>query len=240
MNSKGLHALWRRLINIALPGVCQLCSARADGMLCQACERDFPAHRPPSCAICDVPLTGGDVCADCLRSPPSFDRALAGLRFEAPVNSLIHQLKHAHGCHWVASLCAPLLARVRETYGEALPGHIVAVPIHWRRRIWRGYNQSALLASHLSRELTIPCANWIKKRHRTTPQRELKREQRLQNLRGSFVCQKRLNGGHIAVVDDVLTTGATAECVAHALKDAGADRVDIWSVARTPKPLGDW
>jgi len=224
------------LINSLLPGVCQLCTAHCDGILCAACERSFPVNQFPSCAICDLPLNGAaPYCAECLDSRPAYQRALSGLRYEAPVDSLITEFKQAYGLHWVQVLCAPLLQKISRTYCDTMPTLLVPVPIHWRRRLSRGYNQSALLTDYLSRKLAIPPLHCLRKIRHTEFQKNLKRKQRMINLNDSFSCDGGVAAAHVAIIDDVLTTGATAECIANTLKQAGATRVDVWTIARTPK-----
>ncbi len=192
----------------------------------------LPINGGPRCTVCDVPTPDQAVfCGDCLTKPPSFDRVITGWRYETPVSSLIQRLKEQHEHFWIITLSEQLILRIDE-----LPDLIVPTPIHWSRRITRGFNQSQLLARHLSFRLKRPARAVLTKRTRTVAQKSLSRTKRLKNLKSSFECKGDIRGKHIALVDDVVTTGATAEVLARLLKNHGAARVDIWALARTPSP----
>ncbi len=220
------------LVRQWFPAVCHLCSAQADGSLCDDCIDILPRNNGPHCTVCDLP-TSYDVtlCGDCLTKPPSFDRVISGWCYEPPVSGLIQRLKEQHEHFWVNTLSEQLIQRIEE-----LPDLIVPTPIHWSRRITRGFNQSQLIAQTLSRRLNRPSLALLTKHTRTVAQKSLNRRKRLQNLKSSFACKGHVRGKHIALVDDVVTTGATAEVLARLLKDHGASRVDIWALARTPSP----
>ncbi len=115
------------------------------------------------------------------------------------------------------------------------PDLIVPVPLHWRRRFIRGFNQSQWLANYLGRQLNISVDNKLLMRIRNTPpQQQLRRKQRQKNLKGAFQVKRPVEGQHIALIDDVVTTGSTVSELSRLLKKAGASRVDIWCLARTP------
>ncbi len=223
------------LIDHSFPAVCHLCSAQAHGSLCHDCVNTLPRNDGPRCSLCDVPTAHQALCCgDCLTKPPSFDRIMTSWRYEPPVSHLIQGLKDRHEHFWIPTLAEPLINRI-----DALPDLIVPTPIHWSRRIRRGFNQSQLLAAHLSRHLKCPARSILVKHTRTVAQKNLNRKKRLQNLKSSFTCKESVQGKHIALVDDVVTTGATAEILARILKAHGASKVDIWALARTPAPVHD-
>ncbi|MGL5335760.1 MAG: ComF family protein, partial [Enterovibrio sp.] len=133
------------------------------------------------------------------------------------------------GQFWLAKPLAKMLAK--EIIAPA--PQLLAVPMHWQRRITRGFNHSQLLATHLAAELQVSCANHLLQRTRATqPQQQLDRQQRMTNLKNAFSmtghCAK-----HVAIVDDVVTTGATVKAICHELKLAGAEKIDIYCLART-------
>ncbi|CDZ94672.1 ComF family protein [Pseudomonas saudiphocaensis] len=223
---------------------CLLCDERCDPehSLCGACEADLP-WLGPQCTVCALPLhAGGLICGQCLKRPPAFDQVVAPWRFDFPIDSLINRFKHQS--RWpFGRLLAELLARhmqhLFDDAGLPRPSALLPVPLARKRLRQRGFNQARMLADWLSPELRIPVRNELLQRTLDTPaQQQLDAAGRRRNLRQAFALpdKKPLHDQHLAIIDDVLTTGATAEALARLLKRAGAARVDIYCLARTPKP----
>lgn len=239
---------WARLkagLDLVLPPRCFGCGARvqAQGLLCGACWRGLTFLGEPCCRVCgypfDVPLAGQMVCGSCLRRLPRFDRARAVLRYDDASRRLVLALKHGDRSDGMAQF-GRWLARA----GEGLLADadaIVPVPLH-RWRLWRRrYNQSALLAHALSRATGVPAGVTVLVRRRAThSQGGLSRSERVRNVAGAFAVPDRhrpaVRHARIVLVDDVLTTGATAEACAAALKRAGAARVDLVALTRVVQP----
>lgn len=224
-----------RWLERLLPRHCVLCGQPGDGaLLCAPCHAELP--RPgPSCRACALPLppTSGDLCGHCLRSPPGWDQAVAALDYRFPADRLVCRLKFNRDLCAGALLGSELLDAVRRS-GQDLPAAIVPVPLHRVRHFARTFNQAELLARRLGRALDIPVHGHLLQRSRATrAQSGLDAEGRRRNVRGAFrVAQPGWAIGHLALVDDVLTTGVTlAEC-SRALKRAGATRVSVWVAAR--------
>lgn len=217
------------------PGTCLLCGdpTRRTLDLCAGCERDLPLLGD-HCRICSLPLpTAGIICGGCLRSPPAFSRALVPFRYEPPLNRLIHRFKHS-GDLASGRVLGHLLSQHLNTSLTQRPTSIVPVPLHWGRTGRRGFNQSLELANHLSQALGIPCASRLATRIKPTPaQQLLDRGARRRNLRGAFAVRENVDGQSFAIVDDVVTTGSTADSLATALRKAGAANVQLWALART-------
>jgi ComF family protein len=222
---------------------CQLCDERCEvgQSLCGPCEAELPwlgGH----CAICALPLPAiGTICGQCLKRPPAFDQVAAPWRFAFPVDSLITRFKHQ--ARWpLGRLLAEQLARyLQHRFDEGLPRPtlLLPVPLARKRLRQRGFNQAQMLADWLSPTLTIPVQPELLQRIQDTPsQQELDAASRRRNLRQAFALtdETQIVGRHVAVIDDVLTTGATAQALARLLKQSGAERVDIYCLARTPKP----
>ena len=201
---------------------------------------------PPRCCLCDFPGTAPDLdlCCFCQADLPwelfRMPSLLSALRFEAPVDDLIRGLKYA-GALEHARVLGELLAQAVRQRGEGLPALLVPVPLHEERLRERGFNQAALIARYTGRSLHIPQAWHAVRRVRDTPsQTALDRSARHENVRGAFaVVGKRarrrlLEAAHVAVVDDVTTTGSTLAEMKCALLAAGVRRVDLWAVARAP------
>ncbi len=233
-----LADLLRRASYRLLPGRCLICGA-ASGQaldLCSGCERELPQNRS-CCPVCALPI-GADIeasalCGQCQSNPPPYHYCLAPLRYEFPVNLLINRFKH-HGKFSAGALLAECLLRKLYRQPE-LPDLLIPVPLHWRRRWQRGFNQSAWLADYLGRRLDIPVCHKVLRRTRYTPQQQgQSRSQRLRNLKGAFHLREKLTGKAIGLVDDVVTTGSTINELGRVLRAGGADRVDVWCLARTP------
>ncbi|WP_439887279.1 ComF family protein [Pseudomonas sp. MBLB4123] len=222
---------------------CTLCDEPADlaQALCSSCEGELP-WLGEHCQVCALPLPGaGLICGACQRRPPSFDRVTAPWRYAFPVDSLITRFKHQ--AQWpLGRLLGELLSHhLRHAFAEGLPRPdlLLPVPLANARQRRRGFNQAQLLAQWLSEELRLPRqGHWLQRIGDTPAQQQLNAAARRRNLRHAFAlaAESRVAGLHLALVDDVLTTGATAESLARLLKKAGAARVDVYCLARTPKP----
>jgi ComF family protein len=188
------------------------------------------------CDLCALPLPRGTPrCGACLARPPPFARTLAPWLYEDYLAYIIGRWKYA-GQRRLTPLLADLWLEAAGSDGRM--DLLVPVPLHWRRRWQRGFNQSELLSREL---LALGAANalaptLVKRRRQTPAQQGLHADERRRNLRGAFTVSKPCDNLRLAVVDDVLTTGATASAVARALRDAGAGHVEIWCLARTPAP----
>ncbi|WP_079203621.1 ComF family protein [Pseudomonas sp. CC6-YY-74] len=222
---------------------CLLCDEPADSAnsLCVSCESELP-WLGARCQVCALPLPhAGLTCGGCLKRPPRFDRVEAPWRYAFPVDSLITRFKHQ--AKWpLGRLLGELLSQhLLHAFGEGLtrPDLLLPVPLAERRQRQRGFNQAALLAQWLSEQLHLPLQqHWLQRVIDTPAQQQLDAATRKRNLRRAFALapKSQVSGLHLALVDDVLTTGATAESLARLLKKAGATRVDIYCLARTPKP----
>lgn len=225
----------RRPLDLLLPARCQLCGATAAGAgLCADCQRELP-HNHPHCPGCAEPNSSGLLCGRCAQSPEPFFAAVAGLRLEGSVRQAIHALKYRGQLQALPWLSDALQQAVKQR-GLPLPDVVVPMPTG-RLRLWqRGYNPALELAKPLSRALAIPLAAHEAARiHTAKDQIGQTRKQRQQAVAGAFRLQgDGLRGKHVALVDDVMTTGASLAELARMALAAGALRVQVWAVARTP------
>jgi ComF family protein len=224
-----------RLRSWLWPGRCRLCAASLpySQELCTACEATLPVleHACPQCARALPAAAAGIPCGRCQRQPPPFVRTRALFRYEAPVDRLILQLKFHHELRLARLLGARLAARLVAD-GER-PDLIVPVPLHTSRLRERGYNQALELARPVARRLDIPLdAFGVRRVLATRAQSDLPLDERRRNVRKAFMATRDYAGLKVAVVDDVMTSGSTAEALARCLKKAGADEVTVWVVAR--------
>lgn len=225
-----LDALW--------PPRCVLCgdAGQADN-LCPGCRADLPRVEH-GCRRCANPLPR-DVarCGACSGSDPAFDAALAALHYRTPVDRLVHRFKFrrdlAAGLALAGTLADAVAGRLAD--GTAVrPQLVVPVPLHWRRQTRRGFNQAELLARDAMHRIGGPPVHELLTRVRSTAtQSALRSGRRRANVRAAFRCRPLPPGlVHVALVDDVMTTGATLNECARTLKRAGIARVDAWIVTR--------
>lgn len=164
---------------------------------------------------------------------PRFDACFAPYRYAYPLDFLIRALKYGGGIAHGRVLAELFASRLREAECDELPAALLPVPLGTARFIERGYNQAIELATHISRQLAIPLRTDLLIRTRETrEQAGLDRKARRKNLRAAFALRQPLPVKHVAIVDDVVTTGSTANEIARVLKRAGASRVEVWAIAR--------
>jgi ComF family protein len=211
---------------------CKLCGASAlGGPICGGCREDLPYLAGAACPLCARPTPSGEVCGACLKRPPAFDLARAVFAYAHPVNVLVQQLKYGRELALSGYFAACLAARLGP--GE-LPDLIVPMPLHPARLRHRGYNQAAEIGRALASRLDIPMVASACRRVRDTPpQTGLDLAQRRRNLRRAFACGPDVSGRRVALVDDVMTSGASLNELAKTVRAAGAAEVRCWVLART-------
>ena len=213
-----------RLLSALFGGSCFVCRGAARGLLCTECDAELPRLVRPLCPRCALESPGGAVCGRCLREPPAYDATFAALAYEFPADVLVQALKFRGEL-----ALAPFLASLMAV--EKRVDCVIPVPLSRDRLRQRGYNQAAEIARAL-RGVAIDLFACERTRE-SPPQMELPYDERQKNVRGAFRCTRSLAGAHVAVVDDVMTTGATLHELARTLKQAGALSVTNWVVART-------
>lgn len=261
-----LSRILEALAGFLVPAVCLGCGRGLGGErrhlgLCIACCGRL-APPAPGCAVCGEPIPAaapalgraqgrpplppGWTCGDCRRRPPPFAVLRAAWSYEGPVAAVVRGLKFRRLDYLGGHLARDLR--------ELVPGEgetvdlVVPVPLHWRRRWVRGYNQAERIARPLGRLLGAPCAELLRRRRATRPQTGLARRERLANPRGAFALRagriggrrhlRRLEGARVLLVDDVVTTGATLRAAGEVLRRAGAREVVALAAARTPAAGG--
>ena len=230
-------ARWRRRAG----GRCLVCRGWCDDGLCRYCAARFVLARA-RCSACALPLAPGagdePRCLRCRLAPPAWSRMVTGVDYGYPWDRPIADLKFHQRLDVIGVLLRPLAAQLDDARGTDL--RVVAVPLARERLRERGFNQSWELARRLARTLALPArADALFRVRDTGHQLALHRGERARNLQGAFVVSPRhaawVRGARIALVDDVLTTGATAHAATRTLRAAGAREVQVWVVARTPE-----
>jgi ComF family protein len=217
----------RNFAGLLFGGTCYLCRGGARALLCAACDADLPRLAGPRCPRCALDSPRGELCGRCLSEAPHYDATVAALAYEFPADALVHALKFRGELALAGFLGKELSRRISTVEVDC----VVPVPLSAARLRERGYNHAAEIARQVApKRLEVALCE---RSRDTPPQMDLPFAERRRNVRGAFRCTRALAGASVAVVDDVMTTGATLDEVAKALKAAGAARVVNWVVART-------
>lgn len=223
---------------------CLICDEATESThcVCNVCETELP-WLLEHCDVCALPLPmEGLICGQCQKQPPAFKQVIAPWSYSFPVDTLISRFKHQ--ARWpfgqmLARLLAQHLQHCLDNTELTRPDCLLPVPMARKRLRERGYNQALMLTRWLSSDLNLPHDEQMLLRpHDTVAQQALDAKTRKRNLLGAFALAPgaQVQGRHFALVDDVLTTGATAHSLAQLLMNAGARQVDVYCLARTPKP----
>jgi ComF family protein len=227
------------LVALLLPRDCMLCGGGSgQHFLCIACTAALPMLTKTRCPVCAQPLPGLNAndhlpCGQCLANPPNFDATIARYVYEFPLDEVIQQLKYRHRLASAHFLGNALIEATADLLPTEKPDVIIPVPLSTERLAERGFNQSLEVAKPLAHHLGVSIrADALQRVRHTLPQVQLPWKERAKNIRHAFVCRERLDGLHVWVVDDVMTTGATLNEIAGALKASGAAQVTNVVVAR--------
>ena len=235
-----LPALARRV----LPSPCALCGNMSHRTLCSFCDEAWWNETRLRCIVCAMPLSGFRRaslmqyrCSDCVAAPPAFDATVALADYRAPLDALAVGLKFRARLALAHEFARRLAWSALDMLDEREHPDVVApVPLSARRLVERGYNQAWEIARPCAKALGVRSdATLMRRVLHTAPQSKLDLDARRQNVGRAFVVAKPVQGLHVAVVDDVMTTGATLDALAHMLKAAGARRVTNLVALRTPK-----
>jgi len=224
---------------------CFLCLAKTHNkhLLCSGCENDLPRNTG-HCVICAIPfpstpflsdqaLQHALVCGNCQKNQPHFTTSLIPFIYATPVKQLIANLKFHGNLGYAPLLAHGFIGSVKRSKNK-LPECIIPVPLHKKRLQERGFNQALELARIITKQLQIPLEVSLCERNKITPfQSGLSAKQRKQNMKGAFSVARQHNYKHIAIFDDVVTTGTTVNELAKELKQSGVKTIEVWAIART-------
>lgn len=239
MGERLYHAtcgLAKSLDETLMPARCAFCGARAVGAernICSGCHNDLPWVEH-ACELCGqplaTPLPPGVACGACQQTPTALIATIAPLRYEFPIDAGLKALKFKRKLYYGAAF-GELLVEVSPRLAADVDA-VLPVPLHWRRKTFRGFNQAAELSRSLQRELSLPLLRGVVRRRSTVYQAGLTSRQRDRNLRDAFVVKRLPTARHVLIVDDVITTGATTRHLALALQNSGVSKVSVLAVAR--------
>lgn len=210
---------------------------QASRLICANCHQRLPGITR-ACPVCAMPSDPDQVCGDCLNTSPYFHKTVAAFHYQLPVSRFISQLKYAGQLQLTSLLTDYLITQVENCYQhEALPDLIIPVPLHSKKIKQRGFNQSLEIARKIAGKLNIKLNfNLLIRVLNTPPQSSLDATQREKNLRNAFQltdqAKKIIQGKTVALVDDVMTTGATVNELSRLLYRGGVARIHIWCIAR--------
>jgi ComF family protein len=226
----------KALLDLLYPPSCIACAKVLPGpgaFFCEPCDTALERLPPACCRTCAEPgAFPGGACPRCRAAPPPFSRGWAPFAHEGPVARAIHRFKYEDHPELAAPLGELLAGEARAFLGRA-PEHVVALPLHTRRYHSRKYDQAQLLAGTLARATGREApVGWLTRSRETQRQVGLSEAERAHNVADAFTASAAAKGREVLLVDDVFTTGATARAAAFALREAGAVRVEVLTVAR--------
>ncbi len=208
---------------------CLLCGVSSEQDLCISCRDNLPQIPTDHCPVCLLPVATSLTCGTCLKKPPAFTRIVAALHYTFPVDALIHSLKYQSNL-----AIAPVLANLllEKTNIARKPDFIIPMPLHPTRLRERGFNQALEIARQLPNNNITLLSNACTRIRNTPSQTGLPWKDRQKNIRDAFSCKMDFSSKHVAVIDDVMTTGATLNEIAGVLRNCGATGVSGWVIAR--------
>jgi ComF family protein len=230
---KNNHLLnFSSLVNTLFKQKCLLCDAQSDALeanihaVCKACLNELPKHPKTSCPQCGL-SSGGQLCGSCISSLPDFDATHSVFLYDFPIDSMMQRYKYGS----MLSLYAFFGQMLSEKVDMGSVDLIIPMPMHPARIKERGFNQALEIAKVFGKE-KLDYKSVVRQKL-TPPQASLPLKQRVKNIKGAFAVSANLTGKRIAIVDDVMTTGASLNELAKSLKKAGASHVECWVIART-------
>lgn len=231
-----------RFLNLLFPRFCVICKQKSSHIdMCNLCLRKLP-YIQHACEICGQEMPQNCICAQCLQTPPPFNQTFAPFKYQEPINQLITQLKFGAKLPQAKLLSDLMFEPLQEYYrSRPKPEVIIPVPLHHKRLQERGFNQALEITRPIAKKLQIPIDfNLVKRSKNTMAQSLLSEQDRKTNIKNAFViknpvkthCIRLHNYKHVAVIDDVITTGNTITELCKVLRQNGVNEIDVWCVAR--------
>jgi ComF family protein len=241
---KNNHLLNRSgLVNALFKQKCLLCDSKIIGtqantlVVCEACLNDLPWHSNNACPQCGL-SSRGQLCGSCINSPPSFDATHAVFLYDFPINAMMVRYKYGNSLNLGDTFGQFLAEKIAHENLTENIDFVIPMPMHPQRLKERGFNQALEIAKVLTKNTKQKLSHkGVERKTLTPPQASLPLKERVKNIKGAFKVEEnvkdKLTGKRIAIVDDVMTTGASLNELAKTLKKAGASHVECWVIART-------
>ena len=229
------------LIDLLLPDTCSLClstvSTPQRHLCCDACWRSLP-RIVRACRHCACEVAEGDICGSCLTRPLSMGIAAVPFVYRDETLRLVSALKFQNNFRSARTLAYGIVQQVQAIYDQdQYPDAVVPTPLSWQRHVVRGYNQTERLAKEVGKALNIPVVSHLSRKHGPTQHGNTKTARK--SLPISTFKFRRSPPKHIALIDDVITTGTTMSVMAKVCLRAGVHRVDLWAACRTPEAFSE-
>lgn len=226
----------KKIYHWLLPTFCTLChSTTIYKAVCDACYQELP-WQDGACDRCGLPLLEAQICGQCLKTPPFYENTICLFHYQTPIDKFILSLKFAEKLSY-AKLLGELMAEKLADYyqNHNKPDVIIPVPLHPQRLKERGYNQALEIARPVAKKLKILLEpTYCKRVVATLPQSSTHAKERKRNIKNAFKVNGTLQAKHVAIIDDVITTGSTVNELSKVLKKADVKNIDVWCCARTP------
>lgn len=221
----------RKLYRKLLPIPCLLCGLPGDReALCRACAAELPLLGP-ACQRCAMPLESAQICGRCLQQPPVADLSFSLYRYQAALRRCVTGFKFQQQLQFADFFADRMQQQLAAR--DKLPDCLVPIPLHPLRLRQRGFNQAYEISRRLARALNLDCRPELLQRIRyTRSQSQLSFKQRHRNIRRAFCCTQQNLPAHIAIIDDVMTSGSTTAEAARVLRQNGAKTIEVWTIAR--------
>jgi len=228
------------ILDFVLQNRCVLCEAisHQEISICQDCVEDLP-WLTQACERCGKPLviqSDSKECGDCLKQKPPYDKTFASFHYDYPIDYLITMLKFHNKLLFAKILGVLLIKTITEKHNSSFPFPelIIPVPLHYKRLRKRGFNQALEIAKPIARRLDIPIGSQLVSRIKSTkPQSLTLAKDRKKNIKGAFIIKDKIRAKHIAIVDDLVTTGNTVAELSRLLRKNGVERIEVWACAKT-------
>lgn len=229
------------LEKLILPYYCVMCLEISDQRrdLCRKCQKELPTslNACQQCAITFPTSQNFSRCGQCIRHPPYFDNAIVGFNYQTPIDNWLRQFKFHKKTLYariLTEIYTEKLLHILKCQPELKPQALLPMPLHWRRLTERGFNQAHIIARTLSRQLHIPIVkrSTVTRIKYTQAQSSLNLHSRKNNIQGAFFVQNLVEINHVAIIDDIITTGNTVNELSKKLKHVGVNQVSIWAIAR--------
>ncbi|MEX2354216.1 MAG: ComF family protein [Gammaproteobacteria bacterium] len=229
-----MHWIASSLTRLCPPSRCELCGGPTWGSdcLCDDCSDDLP-HINTSCDCCGRQMHENGRCGDCLKSAPAIHKTVTAYQYRYPLDILVKKYKYNQQLAIARPLANKLSRAILNRIEGELPEVMIPIPLHYKRQYRRGFNQSLEICRELNRVVRVPVDYRLAERNLdTAPMYELSPLQRKGNIRGAFRLRKPCTYQSVVIVDDIITTGATANELARLLLSAGVEYVELWALAR--------